>query len=118
MRALLESMYKFAGEPEQKPGDQVKGTEQAKSTKSGKDHPFKGRLVGAAESCNFLADLDKTAKETKTKRDLEERWAEFKEAMLGVHDKRPSRKGSRPPRGHEPQPRYKTFKSPDTNKKA
>jgi hypothetical protein len=44
MRRLLESMDKFAGEPEQKPGDQVRGTDNPK--KSGKKHGFHGRLVG------------------------------------------------------------------------
>jgi hypothetical protein len=58
MRKLLESMDKFAGEPEQKSGDQVRGTDKAK--KSGKDHPFKGRLVGsgAAESVEHGDDFD------------------------------------------------------------
>jgi len=42
---LLEgSSPKFAGEPAQKPGDQVRGTDVAKT--GGKDHPFKDRLVG------------------------------------------------------------------------
>jgi hypothetical protein len=44
MRKLLESIDKFAGEPEQKPGDQVRGTDTPK--KSGKKHGFHGRLVG------------------------------------------------------------------------
>lgn len=44
MRKLLESMDKFAGEPGQKPGDQVRGTDKPK--KSGKKHGFDGRLVG------------------------------------------------------------------------
>ncbi len=44
MRKLLESMNKFAGEPEQKPGDQVRGTDQPK--KSNKKHAFGDRLVG------------------------------------------------------------------------
>jgi hypothetical protein len=44
MRKLLESMDKFAGEPEQKSGDQVRGTDNPK--KSGKKHGFGGRLVG------------------------------------------------------------------------
>ena len=43
MKKLLESMTKFAGEPEQKPGDQVRGHEKAT-----KQNPFKGRLVGGA----------------------------------------------------------------------
>jgi hypothetical protein len=42
---LDEEQTKFAGEKVgQKPGDQVRGTERAKSSK--KQHPFKGRLVG------------------------------------------------------------------------
>lgn len=44
MRKLLESMDKFAGEPKQKPGDQVRGTDNPK--KSGKKHGFADRLVG------------------------------------------------------------------------
>lgn len=111
MRKLLEAMTKFAGEPEQKPGDQVRGTEVAKPTKSGKKHPFQGRLVGASESKeNFLKDLSKVAEDTKVKRTLEDRWEEFKRSVteddLGVEPKRPSRKGSRPTRGHKPQERY------------
>ncbi len=42
---LLEGQQKYAGEEVgQKPGDQVRGTDKAKT--GGKDHPFKGRLVG------------------------------------------------------------------------
>jgi len=44
MKTLLESITKFSGEPKQKVGDQVKGSEEATSNK--KDHPFKDRLVG------------------------------------------------------------------------
>lgn len=44
MRKLLESMDKFAGEPEQKAGDQVRGTDKPK--KSDKKHGFADRLVG------------------------------------------------------------------------
>lgn len=54
MRKLLESMTKFAGEPEQKPGDQVRGTDKAK--KGSKQHPFHGRLVGANESDDNLIE--------------------------------------------------------------
>lgn len=42
------SKFPFANS-KQKPGDQVRGTEKATKKKSG-EHPFKGRLVGAAES--------------------------------------------------------------------
>ena len=41
MKKLLESMTRFSGEPAQKPGDQVRGTDQATH-----ENPFKHRLVG------------------------------------------------------------------------
>ena len=44
MKLMESSTPKFAGEPEQKPGDQVRGTDVARV--GGKDHPFKNRLVG------------------------------------------------------------------------
>ena len=44
MRRLLESINRFAGDPEQKAGDQVRGTDNPK--KSGKRHGFADRLVG------------------------------------------------------------------------
>jgi hypothetical protein len=44
MRKLLESLDRFSGEPEQRPGDQVRGTDKASGGK--KHHPFKNRLVG------------------------------------------------------------------------
>jgi hypothetical protein len=47
MKKLLESVTKFAGEPKQKPGDQVRGHERAKASKNSK-HPFAGRLVGGS----------------------------------------------------------------------
>lgn len=61
-QGVAETKFSFAN-PKQKPGDQVRGTEKAKKSK---DHPFKGRLVGAAESVEreiaegwttFLAEL-------------------------------------------------------------
>ncbi len=50
------SKFAFAN-PKQKPGDQVRGTERAVKKKSG-EHPFKGRLVGAAESKAISQRLD------------------------------------------------------------
>lgn len=47
MKKLLESVTKFAGEPKQKPGDQVRGHEKAKKKTDG-THPFAGRLVGGS----------------------------------------------------------------------
>lgn len=113
MRKLLESMYKFAGEPGQKAGDQVRGTEKAK--KSTKDqHPFRGRLVGGESKesqGNMLGELDQYAKDTVVERSLAERWAQFKEEVFkDTADRRPARKGSREEkvgkRGHKEQPRY------------
>lgn len=57
MKKLLESVTKFAGEPKQKPGDQVRGHERAKPSKNGK-HPFTGRLVGG--SANESQELEES----------------------------------------------------------
>ena len=57
MRKLLESIDKFAGEPKQKAGDQVRGHEKATGGNS-KKHPFAGRLVGANESKEEYYDQD------------------------------------------------------------
>jgi len=57
MRKLLESIDKFAGEPKQKAGDQVRGHEKATRGIS-KKHPFAGRLVGANESKEEYYDQD------------------------------------------------------------
>ena len=63
MKDLLEKMdanYPFAGEPEQKPGDQVRGTDAFKiepRTVPYQKHPARGKLVGAAEeSVEHIAD--------------------------------------------------------------
>ena len=118
MRKLLEAMNKFAGEPEQKSGDQVRGTELAKKSK---DHPFKGRLVGDSvePTSSMLGELDQYAKDTVVERSLAERWAQFKEeAFQDTEEKRSARKGSREEkvgrRGHKEQPRYKKLKEIDT----
>lgn len=123
LKLLLEKLYRFSGEPEQQPGDQVKGTDKTPSAKPIKGtpyqkHPFQNKLVGSVEQESILPELDHTAKETKLKRKYTERWEEFKEQMLGINSKRPTRKGTRPPRGHNPQPQYKVFKTTNTNKKA
>lgn len=77
MKKLLEAITKFAGEPEQKPGDQVKGTDKAVS--KGKDHPFKGKLVGASES--IINDLEKVTEEKGLEWQLAEQFAQFKESV-------------------------------------
>jgi hypothetical protein len=107
MKKLLEAVTKFAGEPKQKSGDQVQGTDVAK--KSSKEHPFKGQLVGDSvePNSNMLEELAQEAQEKTLEWDLAEAYAKFMEDDLGVEPKRPSRKGSRHARGHEPQPQYK-----------
>jgi hypothetical protein len=108
MKKLLEAVTKFSGEEVgQKPGDQVRGTDKAK--KGTKEHPFKGRLVGDSKD-NMLKGLAQIAEDTSIERKLAERWAEFKEALLGIEERRPTREGARPPRGHKPQERYKKIK--------
>lgn len=57
MKKLLESVTKFAGEPKQKPGDQVRGHEKAKKKADG-THPFAGRLVGG--SANESQELEES----------------------------------------------------------
>lgn len=109
LRNLLEKIDQFAGEKVgQKPGDQVRGTEKTKPAKGRPyaKHPFKGRLVGGGASESILPELAKTAVDTKLVRDLENRWEQFKEEIMGVSEKRPAREGSRHPRGHEPQQGY------------
>ena len=61
MKDLLEKMT-FAGEPKQKPGDQVRGTDKVKTVKRTvpyQKHPLQGKLVGAGaaeESVEHIAD--------------------------------------------------------------
>jgi hypothetical protein len=57
MKKLLESVTKFAGEPAQQPGDQVRGHEKATPRKDGK-HPFAGRLVGGGAAEGVAEDED------------------------------------------------------------
>ncbi len=101
MRDILEKIMKFAGEPEQKPGDQVRGTEKA--TKGDK-HPFLKRLVGEL----------KKPKTRNIEKELAEEWSMFQEEDLGVEPRRPARVGSREEkhgrRGHKEIPRYRSVK--------
>ena len=113
MKSLLEKMMKFAGEPEQKAGDQVRGKEKASK---GKDHPFKGRLVGDSvePQTNMLEELSQEAEDKSIEWKLAEEYAKFLEDNIGVEPKRPPRKGSRPQRDMgktgEPSKRYKQVK--------
>ena len=81
IKNLLEKMDQFAGQAVgQKPGDQVRGTEKART--GGRDHPFKGRLVGASESTgSLLRELEQELNkpEAEVKRDLFREFAEFKQ---------------------------------------
>jgi hypothetical protein len=107
MRKLLEAVTKFAGEPKQRAGDQVRGTDTAK--KGSKEHPFKGRLVGDSKD-NMLRGLSQVAEDKSLEWELAEAYSKFMEDDLGVEPKRPSRKGSRHARGHEPKSGYTTVK--------
>jgi hypothetical protein len=69
MKSLLEAMNKFAGEPEQKAGDQVRGADVAKKSGKGKKHPFLNQLVGEMKA-------------TETERNLKKEFAMFKEGIL------------------------------------
>ena len=107
MRKLLEAVTKFAGEPKQRAGDQVRGTDTAK--KGSKEHPFKGRLVGDSKD-NMLRGLSQVAEDKSLEWELAEAYSKFMEDDLGVEPKRPSRKGSRHARGHKPKSGYTTVK--------
>lgn len=100
MRDLLEKMMKFAGEKVgQKPGDQWRGSDKAPPGK---------KLVGDS----ILKDLSKGPTPKSKEQELAEEYQAFLEAEFkDTVDKRPSRKGSRPSRGHEPKSGYKTIKA-------
>jgi hypothetical protein len=72
MKKLLEAMTKFAGEPEQKPGDQVKATDVAKASKGSK-HPFLNQLVGDSK------EIEKKRADNALEESLTEQWANFDE---------------------------------------
>ena len=97
MRKLLEAVTKFAGEPEQKPGDQLKGTDSAPAGK---------KLVGDS----IIKDLARGPTPKTKEEEIAEAYAKFLEDNIGVEPKRPSRKGSRPARDMgktgEPSKRY------------
>ena len=103
IKQLLEKMEEFAGEKVgQKPGDQWKGTDKAPPGK---------KLVGDS----ILKDLSKGKKGKTKEQELSEEFQAFLEAEFqDTVDKRPARKSDRHPRGHEPQPRYKTVKADES----
>ena len=100
IRQLIEKMDQFSGQAVgQKPGDQFKGSDAAPAGK---------KLVGDS----MLKDLHKG----KTPKSKEQEIAEEYQAFLETEfkdtvDKRPSRKGARHSRGHEPKSGYKTIKT-------
>ena len=59
IKSLLEKMQQFAGEPEQKAGDQVRGTDVAKKSGKGKKHPFLHQLVGDSKKNEYKNKLIK-----------------------------------------------------------
>lgn len=80
MRHLLETVSKFAGEPEQKPGDQVRGGEPM-PRKGTKKHPYAGRLVGGE---SILRELEQQIVEGQVERRLRE---EFSSTVKSAADK-------------------------------
>lgn len=101
MRKLLEAMTKFAGEPEQKPGEQWKGTDKGTPGK---------KLVGDS----IIKDLSKGVTPKTKEEELAEAFANFNEDDLGVEEKRPGRKSDRPSREYtkngKPSKRYTPVK--------
>jgi hypothetical protein len=72
LSALEEgSKVRFAGEPKQRPGDQVRGTDRAVGKKG--QHPFQNRLVGGE---SILRDLEAALHETPV-RDLMREYQDF-----------------------------------------
>lgn len=80
MRHLLETVTKFAGEPEQKPGDQVRGGEPM-PRRGTKKHPHAGRLVGGE---SILRELEQQIVEGQVERRLRE---EFSSTVKSAADK-------------------------------
>lgn len=80
MRRLLETVNKFAGEPEQKSGDQVRGGEPM-PRRGTKKHPHAGRLVGGE---SILRELEKQIVEGNVERRLRE---EFSNTVKSAADK-------------------------------
>lgn len=87
---LMEGKNQFAGEEVgQKPGDQVRGTDQAEV--DGTEHPFKGRLVGEdttledvlSKKYQDFKDVQAKEKEEKQKEKLEDEKEEIDEVSLG-----------------------------------
>lgn len=84
IKKFLEEAYTFAGEPEQKPGDQVRGTDKAKKTTTEpgtpyKKHPFQGKLVGGTESVDrsdleqqYLDEFEEFINSAQGERELDE----------------------------------------------
>lgn len=101
MRKLLEALTKFAGEPEQKPGEQWKGTDKGTPGK---------QLVGDS----IIKDLSKGVTPKTKEEELAEAFANFNEDDLGVEEKRPGRKSDRPSREYtkngKPSKRYTPVK--------
>jgi len=81
MRRLLETVTKFAGEPEQKAGDQVRGSDPMPKKGGGKKHPHQGRLVGGE---SILRELEQQIVEGNVERRLRE---EFSNTVKSAADK-------------------------------
>ena len=78
LKSVEEADYPFAGKAVgQKPGDQVRGQEAFKT--GGKEHPAKGRLVGASESVEMECDTNSTMSPLEKR--LRARWEQTKAGL-------------------------------------
>jgi len=104
IKQLLEKIDQLAGEKVgQKPGDQWRGDDP---------NPPGKKLVGDS----ILKDLSKGPTPKTKEQELAEEFQAFLETEFkDTVDKRPSRKGSRPARGHEPKSGYKTIKADESS---
>ena len=80
MRRLLETVTKFAGEPEQKPGDQVRGSDPMPKKGGGKKHPHQGRLVGGE---SILRELEQQIVEGNVERRLRQEFSNADKLAAG-----------------------------------
>lgn len=86
IRNILEVLDQFAGQSVgQVPGDQVRGTEKARM--GSRDHPFKGRLVGAAEDRDqsILRELEAELNKP-VRKELGREYEDFKRGQVNKPD--------------------------------
>lgn len=97
MKKLLESISKFSfANPNQKPGDMVRGTEVAGKGKHA-GHPFKDRLVGStSESADYCDACDRPASECVCDDELKESLMQEYKYFVKEADPVPTASGTAP----------------------